>query len=73
MPATPDEHLKGMAPVLTLTCGLQEMNIPQLTGVEALLMQQGHAYEKAAPTQNGSLSGNAQKGDMSWLFDSADD
>lgn len=55
---------------------MQEMSIPQLTGLEALLQQQGHGPKEAADeesSQNGSALGGSRKSDMSWLFESTDE
>lgn len=48
------------------------MNIPQLTGLEAILQQQQQG-SNARNSAAGKTGQNGQKGDMSWLFEESMD
>ena len=49
------------------------MNIPQLTGLEALLQQQQRQDIPVNNDTNGRFSQSRQKGDVSWVFEESMD
>ena len=49
------------------------MNIPQLTGLEALLQQQSQQGSTQRENADGRTSQTRQKSDMSWLFEESMD
>ena len=51
---------------------VQEMSIPQLTGIESMLQQQGRSPSEGPPGGSDHIAGS-KSGDLSWLFESIDD
>lgn len=51
---------------------VQEMSIPQLTGVETLLQQQGSSSREGPSGGSDPIAGS-KSGDLGWLFESIDD
>ena len=61
---------KNRHPMMLLA--VQEMSIPQLTGVETLLQQQGRRSNEGPPSGSEN-NASSKTGDLNWLFESIDD
>ena len=63
----PGENDDPMVPL-----DVQEMSIPQLTGIETMLQQQGRSSSEG-PSGGSNHSAGSKSGDLSWLFECIDD
>ena len=64
MPGESDDPMVPLA--------VQEMSIPQLTGIESMLQQQGRSSTEQPSVGSDHIAGS-KSGDLSWLFESIDD